>query len=206
MHQEYSIDMTTINLKITSINARGIISDIKRKKLFLWIENQKIDIVFIQETYCTKANYAKIQKDWKGLGNYCLSNSPHSRGVATLFRKGLNIETINVENREDGRGQLINAIINDNLVTFINIYGPNKEQDRKTFFHNISKWIKDKALAMDNIILGGDLNVCLNDTDRSTRTHDKDKSRQSLKDIMAELNIIDAWGNNSKQTCTDHYT
>ena len=122
--------MTTMNLKITSINARGIISDFKRKKLFLWIENKKIDIVFIQETYCTKMNYAKIQKEWKGLGKFCLSNSAHSRGVATLFRKGLKVEIINVENREDGRGQLINAVINDNLITFINIYGPNKEQDR----------------------------------------------------------------------------
>ena len=105
--------MTTMNLKITSINARGIISDFERKKLFLWIENQKIDIVFIQETYCTKMNYAKIQKEWKGLGKLCLSNSAHT---------------------EDGRGQLINAVINDNLITLINIYGPNKQQDRKIFF------------------------------------------------------------------------
>ena len=196
--------MTTMNLKITSINARGIISDFKRKKLFLWIENQKIDIVFVQETYCTKMNYAKIQKEWKGLGKFCLSNSAHSRGVATLFRKGLKVEIINVENREDGRGQLINAVINDNLITFINIYGPNKEQDRNIFFYNISKWIKDKASTMDNMIIGGDFNVCLNDIDRSTRTHDKDKSRKSLKDIMAELNLIDAWVNYSKQA--DHYT
>ena len=55
---------------------------------------------------------------------------------------------------------------------------------------------------MDNIILGRDYNVCL--TLIHPPEHMIKKSRQSLLEIMAELNLSDAWVNYSKQA--DHYT
>ena len=41
------------DFKLLSLNVRGIRSATKRKALFMWLEEQKADIIFLQETYST---------------------------------------------------------------------------------------------------------------------------------------------------------
>ena len=38
---------------ILSYNCRGLNNDSNRKKLFLWLQEQKLDIIMLQETFCT---------------------------------------------------------------------------------------------------------------------------------------------------------
>ena len=42
-----------VDFKLLSLNVRGIRSPSKRKAIFLWLEKQKQDIIFLQETYST---------------------------------------------------------------------------------------------------------------------------------------------------------
>ena len=41
------------NIKIISLNARGLRETKKRSNLFFWLKEKKIDICLLQETYWT---------------------------------------------------------------------------------------------------------------------------------------------------------
>ena len=45
---------SNLAFKLISLNARGIRSFEKRKAVFGWLWNQKVDLCFLQETYSTK--------------------------------------------------------------------------------------------------------------------------------------------------------
>ena len=67
---------------------------LKRKKIFLWLRQQKCDIAFLQETYWTQDLEQTIYAQWNG---QCVFNNGtnHSRGVAMLIRKGLELQIVN---------------------------------------------------------------------------------------------------------------
>ena len=49
--------------------------------------------------------------------------------------------------------------LNKNKIQLVNIYGPNKPQERPQFFENISHYINPQC----NTLLGGDFNMVLNE-------------------------------------------
>ena len=53
----------TLDFKMLSLNAHGIRSPEKRQALFIRLQKQKVDIIFLQETYSTKEveNNSKCQ-------------------------------------------------------------------------------------------------------------------------------------------------
>ena len=51
----FTFTKDNVYFKLPSLNVRGIRSSIKRKALFMWLTQQKADIIFLQETYSTKA-------------------------------------------------------------------------------------------------------------------------------------------------------
>ena len=196
--------MINSKIHLMSLNVRGLNNDLKRKKIFLWMERQQADIVLMQETYCTKSNVDKIEKDWKGRCLFGLTNSVHSRGVAVLIRDACDIEVIDHHVKDDGRIILVNLTVHDQVITIINVYCPNNEKERIKYIEHVEDWIRTYSLTKDNLILAGDFNTCLRDNDRSSRTHIKDKSREKLKSLLDIFEIDDIWHKYSKQK--DHYT
>ena len=45
--------MNNVCFNVLSLNVRGIRDPNKRKSIFTWARNQKVDINFLQETYST---------------------------------------------------------------------------------------------------------------------------------------------------------
>ena len=74
-------------MKIVSINVRGLSSSLKRITLFHWAKENRVDILCLQETFCTENNRKIIDNDWDGDIYHSLSDSTHSRGVSILIRK-----------------------------------------------------------------------------------------------------------------------
>ena len=77
----------------------------------------------------------------------------------------------------------------DAQVQLINIYSPNKPQERPQFFLNISKFLDPKL----NIIFGGDFNMVLNvNMDRAggtpSPTHYPDR-----KKFWMNINYVTSW-------------
>ncbi len=67
-------------------------------------------------------------------------------------------------------------------------------KERSDFFIKAARWIKRHALYPNSIILGGDLNCCLNDRDRRPSNSVKnDYSRKSLIKLMNSLGLTDCW-------------
>ena len=51
----------TLDFKMLSLNARGIRCPEKRQALLIWLQKQKMDLIFLKETYSTK----EVENNWK---------------------------------------------------------------------------------------------------------------------------------------------
>ena len=77
-----------VDFKLLSLNVRGIRSPSKRKAIFLWLEKQKQDIIFLQETYSTPEVESTWKTQWKGKKFFAHCTN-HSCGVMILVREDL---------------------------------------------------------------------------------------------------------------------
>ncbi len=127
------------NINIFSLNIRGLNNDKKRRIIFKWLENNKCNVLFAQETFCTKEFPKYDNSNWTIKHN--LTDSAHSRGVAIMFNNSLNFEILNCHKRDDARAILINAKIDNIETTLCNVYAPTNSSNRKEFFNTIKNWI-----------------------------------------------------------------
>ena len=181
------------NLSIGTLNVRGLCSHPVRHKVFTWLNELKIDIAFLQETYCQNKFETTFNSLWNGKIYHAFTDSSHSRGVCIMFNDKLNVELINKHASEDGRILLLNVKLFEQIYCFVNVYAPNTELNRKSIFEKVHKWILQYSLNMDNLVVCGDLNTCLSDKDRLPATHLKDSSRIKLQSIINSLKLTDLW-------------
>jgi len=183
-------------IKLLSLNCRGLNNVNEMKKLFQWFNDNKYDIICLQETYCTDKLKPVFDTCWDGKAVHATTDSPHSRGVSILFSKRLSCEIINTHASQDGRKVIANIKLeseDSKCISIISIYAPNVEKNRKDFFKNMSKWIMKYSVSSDQLIVCGDHNCCLNDEDRIPNTHLKDSSRFAMKHMMKYCKLQDIW-------------
>ncbi len=188
----------TRKLKYITLNVRGLHDASKRNKVFRWLINNKNDVCFLQETFCTTQFIPYFNSSWRGRIEHAVSDSSHSRGVCIMFSDN----NVTVENRkasEDGRILLLNVDIYGKNYTMVNVYANNVEKGRKELFRKVQKWINLYGDYKDNLIIGGDMNCCLRPQDRSSGTHAQDKSRQALNNIVNSFDLNDAWAFTSNE-------
>jgi exonuclease III len=179
------------NMCITSLNVRGINEISKRNTVYTWIKENKYDICFLQETYCTEAAKTQFDKQWKGDVFHSVSNSSHSRGVCILLSSNLTYNIISSHTDNEGRMVLVNLEIDGNEYTLVNIYAPNKVFDRISFFKNMTRFITEYALNKNRLFIGGDFNCVLTASDRSSGK--TDKSMNVLKELVKTYSLVDVW-------------
>ena len=121
------------NIKIATLNVRGLCNHIKRRKLFYWLKELNYDVILLQETYCQKSFVKSFNDSWQGTVVHAVTDSPHSRGVCILFSSKLNTEVVNYHASSDGRTLLCNVKIQGTILSLVNIYAPNAEYGRKDF-------------------------------------------------------------------------
>ncbi len=101
---------------------------------------------------------------------------------------------INQHRSEDGIKLIINGSFDDNNVTLVCLYAPNKMQERQHFFNSANNLIKKNMMFEDVIIISGDLNCCLREIDRRPCDTVKNYySRKGLSKIINDLNSCDCW-------------
>ena len=91
-----------------TLNCRGLRDRDKRLSVFEFIKRQHIDIAFLQETFVTENIVDKFNRDTTNNVYHCATDSYHSRGVAIVIRKQLDIEVLNINKSNDGRRLLVN--------------------------------------------------------------------------------------------------
>ena len=92
----------TLDFKMLSLNARGIRSPEKRQALLIWLQKQKVDFIFLQETYRTKEVENNWKCQWKG-PMFFAHGSNHSCGVLVLVRDSLEFEMKSIITDDNGR-------------------------------------------------------------------------------------------------------
>ena len=188
-------------LKVLTLNVRGLHDSLKRRKTFEWLKDQNAQIIFLQETFCTKDLEPYLRAAWKGGSYHSISNSSHSKGVAILFSEHLEYQILNKHSSNDGRKLLLNVKINEENYSIVCIYAPNGIKERSDFFKNLNRWINRYAINTDNLIVCGDMNCCLGDLDRRPATHINDASRKHMNNFMTSNDLCDMWKEINKTKC-----
>ena len=189
-----TIDHNKIKFKVVSLNVRGIRTFEKRKAIFNWFIKQNADMCFLQETYSTE-----IENQWKAQwpGDIFFAHgSTHSRGVATLIRKGFDFRFKSSRSDEEGRYLILEANIQDAAFLLVNVYAPNVITKQSSFFLTLSDLISEQEQSASNckILHGGDFNVTLDPAlDCSGGNPSLKESVKFLEDIMMENDLVDIW-------------
>jgi exonuclease III len=188
--------MTKHDLKLISYNVRGLNNARKRTAIFEHLRNQMCDIALLQETYSSDEIEKQWTQEWGGEG-YFLHGSKHSKGLAILVRKNIDVELLTIEKDKGNRILFLKIKIDEHIMNVFNVYAPNKEAEQISFMNSllavISKYDINSA---DNCIFGGDWNQVLKiDLDKCGGIGNvtRQKYLDKLLEFMGMLDIIDIW-------------
>ena len=181
------------NVKMLSYNCRGLNNTQYRKKLFLWFQDQNLDIIMLQETFCTSKLETYLKSEWKGQILLGLSDSVHSRGVAILLSENFKGTVLNSYASDDGRVVIANIELFGEIISLSSIYAPTVEAERINFFNNLKNTLMSNSMNTDNIIMAGDFNTCLRNIDRMPDLGRVDRSVTNLNSLLKTCKLNDLW-------------
>ena len=178
------------DVKICSLNVKGLRDGKKRTAVFTWLKKKNFDIYLLQETHSTGPDIGHWKRAW-GSSCFWSHGTSNSRGSAILFNKNCDFQLIKHACDVDGRFVIIDIKICNIVYTIINIYGPNK--DNPTFFKSVDTELDN--FQCDNIIYGGDLNCVLNLSldKKGGRKYTNIKSQNEIRNFMVKRDLVDIW-------------
>ena len=154
-------------LSFLSINARGLNQARKRRQIFRWAHNSKADVIFLQETYSTKAIEDVWKSEWGGQILFSHGTN-HSRGVMILFNPRPDYQIVSSIVDKNGRYLMLEVTTHDSSLLLCNVYAPNDNTSQITFFSKLNHTLLQYANMQ--IILGGDFNCALSSLDKAGGT------------------------------------
>ena len=172
------------------MNVNGIAQRIKRKKVFTYFKTKKPSIVFMQETHSSKNDETTWPTEWSG-PIYMSHGQTNSKGVAIALSKDMNIIVNKVTADQNGRFLIIDAEIQDTMLTLINVYVPN--DDNPEFFRELFE--AQGTHCNKNIVLSRDFNLTMNQEVDCTNPErvNNDKALSVLKLYINELMLEFVW-------------
>ena len=171
------------------MNCRGLSQQQKRRDMLNFLKSSSNDIIFLQETHLTSNTIQYFNAVWPGKCYHSCKTS-HSRGTSILTHPNLSYDLISEQYSNDGNFALIVIKINNNLVTLINIYGPN--DDTPSFYKHIDSLLEQSP--NENIIIGGDFNFVI-DRKRDSN-YDRENNiyaKKAFVNVAKKHSLIDIW-------------
>ncbi|KAJ8028408.1 LINE-1 retrotransposable element ORF2 protein [Holothuria leucospilota] len=180
----------TGEIRISSLNCRGLCDRNKRKDVFDYLQGLKNHIYCLQDVHWDVNLVDTVPVEW-GFDCYFAPGSNNSRGVAILMNKNFDFKVNKTKCSKHGNYIAIDVDISQYSITLIVIYGPNT--DRPSFFHEIQEVVEDFNTV--HCIIVGDWNVVLNpDLDTMNYLHvNNPRAREAVIQLMNELNLFDVW-------------
>ena len=182
---------TNGQLKVITLNTRGLRDSQKRKTVLNWLKNNKADVVLLQETYFTPKMKNILDREWGEHHYHSYTDSCHSRGVSILLSNNLKIDHVNVKTCSEGRKLLLNLSINNVYYTIVSLYTPNNIENRIQFLKQASQWIIKNSQHDSHVIVAGDMNCVYDINDRSSGK--MDKSSKYFLQLQSDIKICDLW-------------
>ncbi len=183
-----------LNLSVITFNCRGLRNKEKLRGLLAKLNKlvSKGAIVALQETHTIDESYLKMY--WKH--KYVLNcNSRDQKGVVLLFNTDYVVER---EMCDSNDRQIMVKIKNDTQSLIIaNIYCPNNLLENNVFIEDVYRnlLILSHEFPDSNMILMGDLNVCVSENDFINRRHvtAERELAQHILNNNESLNLVDAY-------------
>ncbi|KAJ8036450.1 LINE-1 reverse transcriptase-like [Holothuria leucospilota] len=177
-------------LKIVSLNCRGLNNSNKRRDALDYLGKTKGDIYCLQDVHWNERLKESISLEWNG-SCYISPGTSNSRGVAILISAEANVTVDKIHCDSDGN--LIALVIKTltYCISLVVIYGPN--DDTPDFFKNILTILED--FGTPHCIIVGDWNLVIDPSlDTFNYLHvNNPRARQMVLNMQRELNLYDVW-------------
>ena len=177
------------DLKIMSMNCRGLAQQHKRRDTLNYLKNSSADIILLQETHISQRTIPFFDTLWPGKC-YHSCKASNSGGTTILTKPSLPYDLIVEHSSEDGNFVLVVIKIKNNLLTIVNIYGPN--DDTPSFYKRIDALLQQ--VPQENIIIGGDYNFVIDRVlDSNYQQENNIHARKTFINIAKKYNLVDIW-------------
>ena len=145
---------SSFDFRVGSLNIRGINKHTKRMATFNWIKSKQFDVMFLQETYSSKADENLWRSEWGGPAFWC-RGSKHSCGVSVLIRRGFDMDPVEIIADPKGRFLIIKANVQGEMLCMINIYAPNTDNEKVVFFKQLHDELTKSGITRNDCVLIG---------------------------------------------------
>lgn len=178
-----------------SLNTNGLHSKEKRRAILKTCREGGYDVCFLQETHSTPSAEKIWQAEWGGPILFAHGAS-NARGVLILLKRDLDFKILEQQSDEDGRYVIAKLAVHQMTFLAVNIYSPT--QDHQLDQVRLIDKLEEKIVCMDtdNILLGGDFNLCLNP--KLDKTHQRESAQRStytdrMESLLDSLSLTDIW-------------
>ena len=176
-----------MDLRLASLNGRGLRAGSRRAHLFLYLQRRGIDICCLQETrFDSNFHEDILSKDYLSFSAYF---DGRSRGVTWLISRRLDATCALVLSDPAGRLCVVDVTIKDKAFRLIGVYGPNATSELPAFFRRIEPYV----IPSKRVILVGDWNAVLDpNLDRgaiSAATNTLDA--RYFREFVQRLDLVD---------------
>ena len=176
-------------MKIGTLNCKGLADEEKKKDVFNWLRQKKLDIYCLQEAHIqnSKREQARWKSQW-GYEAFFSSLDSKSCGVIILFNNTFEYVLHNAISDQQGRYIVLHISIFQQRCTLVTLYGPNT--DSPEFFTNLKENLINWELSNEPIILCGDWNVVLN-YHNDTIIYLKENNPNAQKSVLELINTFE---------------
>ena len=179
------------NLKIISVNCRGLGDSVKRKDVFSFLRNKNASIYCLQDTHFTKQMEKIIYMQW-GYEVYSSYGTSDSRGVTVLLNNNFEFKIMNCITDNDGNYIILSILVENRFtLTLVNLYGPNS--DCPDFYIQLKNKLQDNE--SDYTVVCGDFNLVL-DFDRDCYNYVRQNNPRAVNEVKClcdEISLCDPW-------------
>ena len=175
-----------IHILIITLHVNGLNAPIKRHRLAEWIQKQDPYTCCLQETHLRPRDLYRLKVRWKKV--FHANGNQKKAGVAILISDKINFKIKTVIRDKEGHYTMIKGSIQDEDITTVNIYAPNRGAPQ--YIRQILTAIKVEIDS--NTIILGDFNISFSSTDRSSRQK-INKEAQVLNDTLDQMDLTDIY-------------
>jgi exonuclease III len=176
-------------MKFVSWNCRGFGSTPKEEALKDIIKTSKAEILLIQETKMEGQDFLrKAKARWNISSGIAESARGASGGLGTIW----NSKKYDLLMHEARKHWIFTSLLHletGRQVSLFNLYVPVLPEDKKSCWETLRDFLQQNVL--DNIILGGDLNLTLSANEKKGGSIVRDQAREWVEDLMSTWELED---------------
>ena len=182
----------SLEIKLYSLNVRGLANSTKRRCVFSWLRKQPFSLYLLQETHSTKNCESIWTSEW-GNKIYFSHGKSDSAGVCVLLSVNCGLEILEVHRDSEGRLLLLNLSYGGCKFTIVNLYGPNK--DDVNTFQNLHVLLNDYG--EEPMVIGGDFNTIQDPLIDRYPTHVQYHPHcyDAIETLKSDFDLVDIWRN-----------